>query len=1022
MVMSLQHFFHDLHKFDKRKTAFSYASRMTRLCFPARAKYKCAVLLGGIVLSAVPAFAESYTQTREAEQGSLNGGARVETEHWGYSGGGYVGGLTDQHKGSARVDVVMDAPNSGDYELAVRYANATGSTQSLSLWIDEQFERQLRFPPASHWGDYQTQQIAVAVTAGTHLVSLRFEEQDSGNVNIDSLVLSQRENSGLNVELEGASLSGGTRVENNHPGYGGDGFVGGFTDANRPYAAVSFDVAPSVAGNYRLDIRYANGTGSQRTLTLWNNDQALGDIVFAPTAGWAAWGSASTEVELESGLTNLRLQFAENNNGNVNLDAASLELIQSQTPTPSPSPTLSPTPTQTPTATPTPTPPPEAYTTFEAEAGFIDGAAYMRESNGRSVVVQPAQQSSRMVFIVNAERSGSQTLKLRYRLPSAQAQTLQLRVDGIHTQDILLPPAGDWQDFSLPVVLEEGVGSVGLYSFGQLQGDVEWDFAQLQHGAALAARGASRSEITYEAEAANTNGMKQGPSREYYTVMAEASQRQFVRLLSNQFIEFQLTEDANAFVLRFSIADSQDGQGRQQSLAMYVDGQKVRDVELDSTYAWVYGGYPFSNNPGDGLAHRFFDETQVLLDQSVAAGSVIRFEQQSGNAQFVDIDFLEAERVSPRPRPANALSITDFGAQANDHQSDVSALRQALEAARAQGKVVWIPQGRFIVDELVYINNATVVGAGPWYSILAGRNHLGGFYADGSNVTLAHFMFDGDVRYREPDNGPLVNSTNPGFEGNFGQNSLIQNVWVEHAKAGLWLKPGTDGLLGLKLRIRDTFADGMNMVDGVRDTVITQSSFRNTGDDAMAMWSYAASNVNNAYINNTAQSPALANGAAIYGGESNRLQGLLIEDTVAFGAGIAISTHHNPQPFSGTTRVENSTIIRSGGKEHNWNAEFGALWMFAYFKEITAEVVIRDVDVIDSTYQGLLMSTDGHRIENVSFDDVVIDGTGSQAIQIFTPGNASMKDVKIFNAPSQLSVPSNFVISDEGGNNFNVAP
>src|SRR5690242_19647764 len=69
-------------------------------------------------------------------------------------------------------------------------------------------------------------------------------------------------------ELETGTRSGGAVVETDHPGYSGSGFVGGFTDTNKGAAAVTTTVSASAA-SYSLTLRYANGTGSAKTLSLY---------------------------------------------------------------------------------------------------------------------------------------------------------------------------------------------------------------------------------------------------------------------------------------------------------------------------------------------------------------------------------------------------------------------------------------------------------------------------------------------------------------------------------------------------------------------------------------------------------------------------------------------------------------------------------------------------------------------------------------------------------------------------------
>ncbi|MFE4689924.1 hypothetical protein ACFRH6_07695, partial [Streptomyces sp. NPDC056749] len=63
----------------------------------------------------------------------------------------------------------------------------------------------------------------------------------------------------VTLEAESGRLSGGAAVSTDHSGYTGTGFVGGFTDANKGSASVSFEVNSAEAGAGSVSLRYANG-------------------------------------------------------------------------------------------------------------------------------------------------------------------------------------------------------------------------------------------------------------------------------------------------------------------------------------------------------------------------------------------------------------------------------------------------------------------------------------------------------------------------------------------------------------------------------------------------------------------------------------------------------------------------------------------------------------------------------------------------------------------------------------------
>jgi polygalacturonase len=104
------------------------------------------------------------------------------------------------------------------------------------------------------------------------------------------------------------------------------------------------------------------------------------------------------------------------------------------------------------------------------------------------------------------------------------------------------------------------------------------------------------------------------------------------------------------------------------------------------------------------------------------------------------------------------------------------------------------------------------------------------------------------------------------------------------------------------MRIRNTMADGVNVNGNATGVRIEQSTVRNTGDDAIALWSHAGAGgtVRGGVVAfNTITSPVLANGAAVYGGADNRIEDNLVTDTVFQGSGITVSNWHDATRSAG---------------------------------------------------------------------------------------------------------------------------
>ncbi len=429
---------------------------------------------------------------------------------------------------------------------------------------------------------------------------------------------------------------------------------------------------------------------------------------------------------------------------------------------------------------------------------------------------------------------------------------------------------------------------------------------------------------TVEAETMHTTGTVLGPSYEPYRVETESSGQRCVKLAAKgEFVEFRAPVQANSLVIRYSLPDKREG----CTLAIYKNGSLVRHVPISSRYSWLYGKYPFTNDPAAGSPRNFYDELR-LKDLKMEQGDLIRI-QQDDNAGYCIIDLVDLEEIAtPLQAPANSLSITDprFQPDNNDY---TLALQKCIAKAVETGKTVWIPIGQFkLTGDIVLPANLSIRGAGMWYTELVGDETL---YAqpdrrirlkgNGSNIHLADLAIIGKLDYRSD------KEANDGIVGSWGTGSTIDRIWIEHTKVGMWLE-NSEGLKITGCRMRNTIADGINFCVGMAQSTIESCAARGTGDDCFAVWptTYTKQQYkpgHNLITHCTAQLPFLANGAAIYGGESNAIRNCAFQD-ISAGSAILISTTFPTangdidNNFSGTTVVEDCTIKTSGGFDHEW--------------------------------------------------------------------------------------------------------
>jgi hypothetical protein len=312
-----------------------------------------------------------------------------------------------------------------------------------------------------------------------------------------------------------------------------------------------------------------------------------------------------------------------------------------------------------------------------------------------------------------------------------------------------------------------------------------------------------------------------------------------------------------------------------------------------------------------------------------------------------------------------------------------------------------------------------------------GSVHSGvGFYgkdasAGGShNVHLSGFAIEGDVRER-------IDTDQVNGIGGAMSDSTIDGLYLQHTKVGMWFDGPMSNLKITNNIIVDQIADGINFHTGVTNSLVQNNFIRNTGDDALAMWSEKTEDANDTFDHNTVQTPVLANGLALYGGTDNTLSNNLVADPIREGSGIQLGSRFGAEAFTGHVWVTNNTTVRAGTYELNWNIGLGAIWIYGLEKDINADVEVVGDNFLDNTYNAIMFVTDfpvkdTYKITNVHFKNIHVDGTGTSVLSARAAGGASFENVDarnvgavgVNNCGSFHFTPAGteFSITDLGGN------
>ena len=473
--------------------------------------------------------------------------------------------------------------------------------------------------------------------------------------------------------------------------------------------------------------------------------------------------------------------------------------------------------------------------------------------------------------------------------------------------------------------------------------------------------GAKMPYTSHEAENATLeNGASIQQSKDMESTAVEATNQTYVELpKKDAAVSFNVTEPANALNVRYTIPDGASGQ-----LDVQVNGSSVGNLDLSSHSAWQYlkGDHEY-DQAIDGSSARFrFDETRLLLkDIQLKAGDKISLVKKEDDNVPYGIDFIELEQApAPVVQGENSISIVDKGASANDDSDDTSALLAAIDEAKASGKSVYIPEGRFNFDKQVNIeaDNLKISGAGVWHTQLhftSDQRYGGGivFGHNSNGIELSNLYMDSNLtsRYNE-------DAQYKAISGTLGKDSKIHDIWVQHFEVGMWIgdydQTGnmkyTDGLVVENTRIRNNLADGINFAQGTKNSTVKNSNIRGNGDDGLAIWSSisdgtnAAAEENNKFLNNTIESGWRAAGIGIFGGKGHEVSGNLIKDVFA-GAGIRVNTvfaGHNFDHNDTGIKIHDNTILRSGTTNDLYNLHRGAI----DFQQVRG--TIKNVDVYDN--------------------------------------------------------------------------
>jgi hypothetical protein len=285
----------------------------------------------------------------------------------GPDGAIYVGGIGESgnwsEPGKLKYGLQKLAPN-GENTFDMKSMSATEDgfrieyTQPLSAEAMENIEQsykveQWRYVPTPAYGgpkvDEETLTVAAAeVSADQKTVTLEIDGLERGRVvhlqsprpfastdgerlwnteawyTLNALPGEQEQEAPAFYEAEEAHLEGGARVDSDHAGHSGVGFVAGFGE---PGASTTIRVQAEKEGTYDVGLRYSNGPNpftGEKTVSIYVNGEKVKQTVLPSTVTWKEWATKNERLNLNAGDNTIEYRVDEGDSGHVNLDLISV--------------------------------------------------------------------------------------------------------------------------------------------------------------------------------------------------------------------------------------------------------------------------------------------------------------------------------------------------------------------------------------------------------------------------------------------------------------------------------------------------------------------------------------------------------------------------------------------------------------------------------------------------------------------------------------------------------------------------
>lgn len=314
--------------------------------------------------------------------------------------------------------------------------------------------------------------------------------------------------------------------------------------------------------------------------------------------------------------------------------------------------------------------------------------------------------------------------------------------------------------------------------------------------------------------------------------------------------------------------------------------------------------------------------------------------------------------------PSGYLNIMDYGATRNDSSNDRQAIINCINAAKNQGKGVYVPNGTFRYNDTITFNGVNLRGEGHSAILKATSSTRSAIFFKGDNLVIESLAIEGSATSRTSD------SAGRGISVADSNGIVINNVKVSKVSgAGIMFVNGSGRIENCKVFL--TKADGIHMTKGSDYVAIKNNLVYETGDDGIAIVSYydQPAICHDILIeNNEVKDNLHGRGITCVGGNNNEIVRNTIRRVGAAGILIAAEGGYNTYGIN-QILVRGNDIYACGSTSNG----HGAIHIANSTSRTIGTVHIDDNNIYNAKKAGIAIVT--KKIDYVNITNTTIDGT-----------------------------------------------